>query len=76
MATPTFTVTYAALAGAANEADVDGDVISFRVEAVSSGTLTKNGTPVVATSTLLGMGESLVWTPVANANGTLNAGCA
>ena len=69
-----YTITYAALVAAANEADVDaGAVISFRVAAVTTGTLTKGGTPVVAGTTLLSTGETLVWTPAANANGTLNA---
>jgi len=68
-----FTITYAVLAGAANEGDVDGAPISFRVEGVSSGTLTKNGLPITPGSTLLGSGESWVWTPAPNANGTLNA---
>ena len=69
----TYPITYAALAAAANEADTEGDALSFRVEAVSTGVLTKNGTAVVAGTTLLGAGESVVWTPAVNANGTLNA---
>jgi hypothetical protein len=68
-----YTITYATLAGAANEADVDGDTLSFRVQAVSSGTLTKNGVAVTAGTTLVASGEQLVWTPAANASGTLNA---
>lgn len=68
-----FTITYAALAAAADEADVDGDALSFRVEAVSTGTLTKSGVSVVPGTTLLSTGQSLVWTPAANANGVLNA---
>ncbi len=68
-----FTITYATLAAAGDEADADMDAISFRVEAVSTGTLTKGGLPVVPGTTLLGAGESLVWTPATNANGTLNA---
>ncbi|MCE9591660.1 MAG: tandem-95 repeat protein [Planctomycetes bacterium] len=68
-----FTITYATLAAAANEADIDSATLSFRVESVSSGTLTKNGIAVTAGSTLLSTGESLVWTPAANANGTLAA---
>lgn len=67
------TITYAALAAAANEADLDGDAISFRVEGVASGTLTKGGLPVVPGVTVLAAGESLVWTPAADANGTLTA---
>jgi VCBS repeat-containing protein len=68
-----FTISYATLLAAANAADVDGDTLSFRVEAVSTGSLTKGGLAVEAGTTLLGTGESLVWTPAANANGTLNA---
>jgi uncharacterized protein YaeQ len=67
------TVSYATLAAAANEADVDGPSLSFQIEAVSSGTLTKGGAAVSAGTTLLSSGESLVWTPAANAHGTLNA---
>jgi YHYH protein len=66
-------ISYATLAAAADEADLDGNAISFRVEAVSSGTLTKSGSAVTAGSTLLSTGESLVWTPASNANGTLAA---
>ncbi len=68
-----FTISYTTLAAAANEADADGTTPSFRIEAVSSGTLTKNGSSVTAGSTTLASGESLVWTPASNANGTLNA---
>jgi VCBS repeat-containing protein len=67
------TITYAAVAAAADEADAQGDRISFRVEAVSSGTLTKGGVAVTAGSTTLADGESLVWTPAANADGILDA---
>jgi large repetitive protein len=67
------TISYATLAAAATAADAEGDLLSFRVEAVSTGTLTKGGSPVVTGTTLLGTGESLVWTPAANANGTGNA---
>ncbi|MBI4661148.1 MAG: hypothetical protein HY735_20150, partial [Verrucomicrobia bacterium] len=56
-----FTITYAALAAAADEADADDDPISFRVEAVSTGTLTKGGSAVTPGTTLLSAGESLVW---------------
>ena len=68
-----YTITYAALAAAANEADAEGDAISFRVEAVSTGTLQKGGVNVTPGTTLLSSGESFVWTPATNANGTLNA---
>ena len=73
-------ITYADLAAAANEADVDGDTLSFRIDAVSTGTLQKwdpsNGgswVAVTAGSTFLASGEKLQWKPAADANGTLNA---
>jgi len=68
-----YDITYAALIAAANEADVDGDTLSFRVEEVSSGGLKKDGNPVVEGTSLLSTGETLVWTPAANAYGTINA---
>lgn len=68
-----FTISYAALATAADEADTNGDAISFRIEAVSSGTLTKGGVSVTEGSTLISSGDSVVWTPASNANGTLAA---
>ncbi|MEI8395697.1 MAG: VCBS domain-containing protein [Rhodospirillaceae bacterium] len=68
-----YTISYATLAAAANEADIDGDTLSFRIEAVTSGSLTKGGTAVTGGSTLLGTGESLVWTPGTDATGTLDA---
>jgi hypothetical protein len=58
-----YTISYEALAAAANEADPDGDAISFRITAVSDGTLTKAGVAVVAGTTTLGPGESLIYTP-------------
>ena len=68
-----YTITYAALAAAANEFDADGDGILYRVESVSSGILTKNGIAVFAGTTVLYPGESLVWTPAANVHGTVSA---
>ncbi len=67
-----FTITYADLAGAANESDVEGNSIRFVINAVSTGTLTKAGVAVVP-GTTLASGESLVWTPAENASGVLNA---
>lgn len=58
-----FTLSYAALAAAADEADPDGDTVLFRIESVVAGTLTKDGSPVTPGSTTLGPGESLVYTP-------------
>ena len=69
-----FTISYATLAAAGNEADVDHlDVLSFRITAVSSGSLTKDGQSVVAGITLLHAGESLVWTPDNNDVGSKDA---
>ncbi len=68
-----FTVSYETLSAAADESDVDGDALSFRIEAVSSGTLTMGGSAVVPGTTLIGSGENLVWTPALNAIGVLDA---
>src|SRR5439155_1718750 len=68
-----FTISYATLGAAADEADVDGDTLSFRVKGVSSGTLTKGGVAVTPGVTLLSSGENWVWTAATNANGTLSA---
>ena len=68
-----FSLSYATLLAASNAADTDGDAISFRIEAVSSGTLLKGSSGVLPGTTLVSAGETLVWTPVANAFGTLNA---
>ena len=68
-----FTITHAALAAALDESDPNNDPLSFRIESLLGGTLTKNGSPVAAGSTLLGPGESLVWTPPPTVNGTLDA---
>lgn len=67
-----FTIDHYALANAADEADVDDATIGFRIEAVSSGTLSKGGAPAGA-GTTLGPGESIAWVPPANAYGTLEA---
>jgi VCBS repeat-containing protein len=68
-----FNISYATLLAASNAADVDSSPISFKIEAVSGGTLTKNGVAVVAGTTVLGPNETLVWTPSQDANGLLNA---
>ena len=67
-----FTITYDAIAAAANESDADGDTLSFRVESVT-GTLTKDNQEVTPGETLVSAGETLVWHPPADANGTLPA---
>ena len=68
-----FTINYSTLLAASDAADTDGDAIFFRIESISSGTLTKSGNPVVAGTTLLSTNESLVWTPAANVNGSIAA---
>ena len=66
-----FTISYTALAAAANEDDPEGDLISFRVEWLLSGTLTKNGAAVVPGTTLLSSGENWTWTSASSANGII-----
>ena len=66
----TFPITFTTLAGAADESDLENDAISFRIESVTSGSLTKDGTNVVAGSTLLKTNETLIWTPAININGS------
>jgi hypothetical protein len=68
-----FTIPYASLLASGNEADPEGATVSFVVGRVSTGTLTKNGVPVVPGVTSVGPGESLVWTPAANASGLVRA---
>lgn len=68
-----FTITYSALAAAVDDSDPNNDPLSFRVESLLGGALTKNGSPVAAGTTLIAPGESLVWTPPATVNGTLDA---
>jgi len=69
-------ITYVNLLAAANEADLNGEAISFRVETISSGTLEKRNSsntawiPVVAGTTTLATGERLHWKAAQNANGS------
>ncbi|HEX8236492.1 MAG TPA: post-COAP-1 domain-containing protein [Abditibacteriaceae bacterium] len=62
-------VSYEALAAAADEYDPNGLPISFRFESLRSGALTKNGVATVPGSTFLAPGEVWVWKPAKNANG-------
>ena len=68
-----FTISCEALAAAADESDVDSTNLQFRIESVSSGTLTLGGVPVTTGSTLLAAGQSLVWRPAPDANGLIEA---
>ena len=78
------TITYASLAAAVGATDPNNtftaiysgwalDPISFRIESVLGGTLTKNGSPVTAGTTSIAAGESLVWTPPTSVSGSLDA---
>lgn len=69
-----YTITYAALLAASNANDPDGDTLMFRVFSVTTGTLTKNGTPVVPGFTMLAVGETLVWTPPMDENNVTESG--
>jgi hypothetical protein len=68
-----YTITWAAIATAADEADAQSDPIVFRLESVTTGTLTKNGVTAVEGNTRLAQGEQWIWTPSANANGSQGA---
>jgi hypothetical protein len=68
-----FEISYDDLAGAADAADVEGDSLSFRIEAVSTGTLKIGITDVTPGTTTLSAGETLIWKGATNANGDLNA---
>lgn len=78
------TITYASLAATVGATDPNNtftaiysgwaiDPISFRIESVLGGTLTKNGSPVTAGTTSIAAGESLVWTPPTSVSGSLDA---
>jgi hypothetical protein len=72
------TISYAKLAAAADEADLNGDAISFRIEDITTGTLQKwdgsTWVAAVAGTTLLSEGEQLRWKPAHDAHGNaLNA---
>ncbi|MHB9048698.1 MAG: dockerin type I domain-containing protein, partial [Pirellulales bacterium] len=61
-----FAISYETLLAASDAWDLDGDAVSFRIESVSSGTLTFSPGRL-----LLGPGSQVVWHPEANAHGTL-----
>lgn len=64
------TITYANLIAAANEADVDGDVIQFQLVSATSGSLTTDGSSSVNVGDRLATGQQWIWQPGANANGS------
>ena len=65
------------LLNASNAADSDSDPISFRIEAVTTGTLEKSSggswSSVTPGSTLIEANDTVRWKGASNANGTLNA---
>ena len=52
----------------------DAPGMGFRIEAVNSGSLTKNGVDVVPGKTMIGYGESVVWKPTARVNSAEESG--
>ncbi|MEM9540606.1 MAG: S8 family serine peptidase [Cyanobacteria bacterium P01_E01_bin.42] len=57
-----FVIAYADLLAASDASDADGDAIAFIIEALHSGTLTKDGV-AVAVGTQISEGDVLEWTP-------------
>lgn len=68
-----FVITYADLLAASNAVDPDNDTITFRIESVAAGVLTKGDISVTPGVTMLGVGESLVWRSAAGASGVVSA---
>lgn len=68
-----FPISHAQLLAASDASDIGHPTVSFRIEAISSGTLTKNGIPVTPGTTLLGTGESVVWTSASSTPNTYPA---
>ncbi|MBV5304694.1 MAG: Ig-like domain-containing protein, partial [Chlorobium sp.] len=73
------TITFANLQSQGDEADIDGSVTAFVVKAVSTGTLKIGVDAATATvwnattNNTIDATHLAYWTPVANANGSLNA---
>src|SRR5438477_76383 len=68
-----FTISYASMAAVAYESYVDRGALSFRVFPYTTLFRSKGGVAAMPGVTLLSSGESWVWTPATNANGTLSA---
>ncbi len=73
LAPASFPFSYFDLAENANAADADLDQVDYRIDAVTSGTLTINGAAVVPGTTIVHYNDNLVWTPPAAATGTVAA---
>ena len=64
------TILYADMLANADEADIDGDALSFELIALTSGTLTTDGTTAVNVGQRLASGGQWVWKAAANTNGS------
>src|SRR5205814_1566557 len=60
-----FTVPFATVFKASDARDVDGDALTFKIEAVLDGTLMINGSLFSSANCDFGPQSSLVWTPSA-----------
>lgn len=65
-------IAYETLARAADTSDAEGDLLSFRIESVGSGVMTINGRDA-GEGTIVRPGDTVVWTPAADADGTVEA---
>ena len=65
------TLTFSSLA--ALVLDANNDITSIQVDAVNTGNLTINGLPILPGVTTLSSDDTLVYTPPADTNGSLNA---
>ncbi|QHG19441.1 CHAT domain-containing protein [Nostoc sp. ATCC 53789] len=65
------TLTFSSLAALVS--DANNDITSIQVNAVNTGNLTVNGLPVIPGVTTLSNGDTLVYTPPTDVNGSLNA---
>ncbi|MFN6478929.1 CHAT domain-containing protein [Nostoc sp. DedQUE07] len=65
------TLTFSSLAPLVS--DVNNDITSIKIDVVNTGNITVNGVPVIPGVTTLSSGDTLVYTPPADTNGSLNA---
>jgi CHAT domain-containing protein len=65
------TLTFSSLAALVS--DANNDITSIQVNVVNTGNLTINGLPVIPGVTTLSSGDTLVYTPPTDVNGSLNA---
>ncbi|MEH2225482.1 CHAT domain-containing protein [Nostoc sp.] len=65
------TLTFSSLAPLVS--DGNNDITSIKIDVVNTGNITVNGVPVIPGVTTLSSGDTLVYTPPADTNGSLNA---